>query len=80
MARRSRSLETIIQAHWVDCFDYRVKEIRMEKPFLFNVETKMLILREACTILKWSVKELRNRLYVLPYIRLSWFVIVTVSV
>merc|ERR1712093_265303 len=32
----SHSLETIIQAHWVDCFDHRVKEIGIEKPFLSN--------------------------------------------
>ncbi|KAF5872145.1 uncharacterized protein Bfra_005499 [Botrytis fragariae] len=62
VARRCRSLETIIQAHWVDCFDYRVKEIGIQNPFLSNTDTKMLALREACTILKWSEKELRNRL------------------
>jgi hypothetical protein len=80
MARCSRSLETIIQAHWVDCFDYRVKEIGIEKPFLSDTETKMFTLREACTILKWSEKDLRNRLYVLPYVGLSHFVIDTPSV
>ncbi|KAM3157100.1 SET domain-containing protein [Botrytis cinerea] len=62
IARRYRSLETIIQAHWVDCFDHRVKEIGIQNPFLSNTETKMLALREACTVLKWSEKELRNRL------------------
>jgi len=69
IARCSHSLETIIQAHWVDCFDHRVKEIGIEKPFLSNTDTKMSALREACTILTWSEKELRNRLYVLAYAR-----------
>ncbi|KAH7360627.1 hypothetical protein BKA65DRAFT_591655 [Rhexocercosporidium sp. MPI-PUGE-AT-0058] len=62
MSRCSRALETIIQAHWVDCFEARVKNIGVEKPFLSSTETKMSALREACTILKWSEKELRNRL------------------
>ncbi|KAH7418307.1 hypothetical protein BKA64DRAFT_196249 [Cadophora sp. MPI-SDFR-AT-0126] len=62
MSRSSRALETIIQAHWVDCFEARVKNIGVEKPFLSSTETKMSALREACAILKWSEKELRNRL------------------
>ncbi|PVH86903.1 SET domain-containing protein [Cadophora sp. DSE1049] len=62
MSRCSRALETIIQAHWVDCFEARVKNIGVEKPFLSTTETKMSALREACAILKWSEKELRNRL------------------
>jgi len=62
MSRCSRALETIIQAHWVDCFEARVKNIGVEKPFMSSTETKMSALREACAILKWSEKELRNRL------------------
>ncbi len=63
MSRCSRALETIIQAHWVDCFEARVKAIGVEKPFISTIETKMFALREACTVLQWSEKELRNRLY-----------------
>ncbi|KAG9231670.1 hypothetical protein BJ875DRAFT_110849 [Amylocarpus encephaloides] len=62
MSRCSRALETIIQAHWVDCFEARVKAIGVEQPFLSNTETKMAALREACTVLQWSEKELRNKL------------------
>ncbi|KAL2074332.1 hypothetical protein VTL71DRAFT_8110 [Oculimacula yallundae] len=62
MSRCSRALETIIQAHWVDCYEARIKNIGFEKPFLSSTETKMSALREACSILKWSEKELRNRL------------------
>ena len=62
MSRCSRALENIIQAHWVDCFEARVKAIGVEKPFLSNTETKMSALREACTVLQWSEKELRNKL------------------
>ncbi|KAG4431638.1 hypothetical protein IFR05_012880 [Cadophora sp. M221] len=62
ISRCSRALEAIIQAHWVDCFEARVKNIGIEKPFLSSTETKMSALREACTILEWSEKELRNRL------------------
>ncbi|KAK0129758.1 hypothetical protein ONS96_000314 [Cadophora gregata f. sp. sojae] len=62
MGKCSRALETIIQAHWVDCFEARVKNIGAEKSFLSSTETKMSALREACAILKWSEKELRNRL------------------
>ncbi|CZT08193.1 related to THI3-positive regulation factor of thiamin metabolism [Rhynchosporium agropyri] len=62
MTKSSRALETIIQAHWVDCFEARIKNIGFEKPFLSGTETKMSALREACGILNWSEKELRNRL------------------
>ena len=64
MSRCSRVLETIIQSRWVDCFEARVKAIGIEQPFLSNTETKMCALREACTVLQWSEKELRNKLYV----------------
>jgi hypothetical protein len=36
--------------------------IAAEKPFLSNIETRMTALREACTVLQWSEKELRNKL------------------
>ncbi|KAJ5038344.1 uncharacterized protein L3040_007210 [Drepanopeziza brunnea f. sp. 'multigermtubi'] len=62
MSRCSRALETVIQAHWVDCYEARVKTIGAEKPFLSSTETRMTALREACSILRWSEKELRNKL------------------
>jgi hypothetical protein len=64
MGRSFRALETIVQAHWVDCFEARVKNVATEKPFLSNTEMRMCALREACTILQWSEKELRNKLFV----------------
>jgi len=62
MSKCSRALETVIQAHWVDCYEARVKAIGLENPFLSDTETKMAGLSEACTILQWSEKELRNKL------------------
>lgn len=64
MSKCSRALETIIQAHWVDCFDVRVKTVQLEDTYLSSTEAKMHTLKEACKILEWSEKELRNRVYV----------------
>ncbi|KAL3423426.1 SET domain-containing protein [Phlyctema vagabunda] len=60
--RSSRALEIIIQAFWVDCFDSRVSSMSVENLMLSKTEVKMATLREACAVLGWSEKELRNRL------------------
>ena len=57
MSRCSRALETIIQAHWVDCFEARVKNIGVEKPFMSSTETKMSALRDDLVPSKEIIKD-----------------------
>lgn len=61
-AKCSKALEYIVQAYWVDLFEMRIKTIATEKPFLSDAEARMSVLQEACAVLKWSEKELRNKL------------------
>ena len=60
--RTVRSLEVIVQAHWVDCFDARVDMLKMQCPMLRNAEVRKIALMEACTDFGWSGKELTNKL------------------
>ncbi|CZT24528.1 related to SET domain protein [Ramularia collo-cygni] len=56
-----RSLEVIVQAHWVDAFDDRVAELSMTTS---KEKAKKTALSEACTHFGWSDKEIRNRMAV----------------
>ena len=62
-SRSLRAVEIIVQTHWVDCFEGRAKAIGNEHKHYSTTEMKMCALREACAVLGWSEKELRNRLY-----------------
>ncbi|KAI9808756.1 MAG: hypothetical protein M1825_003908 [Sarcosagium campestre] len=61
LSRCSRSLEIVVQAFWVGCFDERSGAIANETPSASSRKTKMLALREACAVLGCSEKELRNK-------------------
>lgn len=54
----------IVQAFWVECFEARTAVLRYEKPILSKTEARMVAIREACVILNWKEKDLRNRMYV----------------
>ena len=62
LSKSARGLETVIQAHWIDCYDARIKVIAKENPRLTATETGMACLGEAYSTLKWTEKELRNRM------------------
>lgn len=59
--RTARSLEVVIQAHWIDQFDTRLSEVKQEQPNLKLQEHKKIVMSEACEAFSWSEKELRNR-------------------
>lgn len=53
----------IVQAYWVECFEARVAVVRLEKPHLSTTDARMMVLKEACVVLNWKEKDLRNRMY-----------------
>ncbi|GKZ47209.1 hypothetical protein AbraIFM66951_010560 [Aspergillus brasiliensis] len=61
-SQSSRALEIIVQAYWVECFEARVAVIRLEKPHLSVTDARMIVLKEACGVLNWKEKDLRNRM------------------
>ncbi|GAT27579.1 SET domain protein [Aspergillus luchuensis] len=61
-SQSSRALEMIVQAYWVECFEARVAVIRLEKPQLSITDARMMALKEACMVLDWKEKDLRNRM------------------
>ncbi|TKA78210.1 hypothetical protein B0A55_03769 [Friedmanniomyces simplex] len=58
-SRTCRSLEVIVQAHWVQCFDDRVAELTASVP---REKAKKQTIVEACMDFSWSEKELRNKM------------------
>ncbi|KAK0284838.1 hypothetical protein LTR35_005752 [Friedmanniomyces endolithicus] len=58
-SRTCRSLEVIVQAHWVQCFDDRVAELTLSLP---REKAKKQTIVEACMGFSWSEKELRNKM------------------
>lgn len=57
--RTARSLEVVVQAHWIQCFDDRVAELSES---LTREAAKKSAIAEACADFKWSEKELRNKM------------------
>ncbi|KAL8958378.1 MAG: hypothetical protein Q9183_005849 [Haloplaca sp. 2 TL-2023] len=64
LSKSARALEVVVQAHWVDCYDARIKIIAEDEPRLSATEARMAGLIEACSSLGWSQKELRNRIMI----------------
>ncbi|KAL8979653.1 MAG: hypothetical protein Q9205_005065 [Flavoplaca limonia] len=64
LSKSARALEVIVQAHWIDCYDARIKTLAEENPRLSPTEARMAGLVEACTALGWTQKELRNRMMI----------------
>ncbi|KAF2721168.1 SET domain-containing protein, partial [Polychaeton citri CBS 116435] len=58
-SRTCRSLEVIVQAFWVQCFDDRVQELTILSP---REKAKKAAISEACIDFNWSEKELRNKM------------------
>jgi hypothetical protein len=61
-SRRCRSLEVIVQAHWVECYDAHVDTIVARQPNNSLSEAKKTALSEACRDFGWSEKVLRNKM------------------
>ncbi|WPG98481.1 SET domain-containing protein [Acrodontium crateriforme] len=58
-SRTCRSLEVIVQAYWVKCFDERVLELTET---MSREKAKKATIAEACVDFRWSEKELRNKM------------------
>ena len=58
-SRTCRSLEVIVQAHWVQCFEDRVEELATDLP---REKAKRAAIAEACVDFSWTEKELRNKM------------------
>lgn len=58
-SRCCRSLEVIVQAKWVQCFDERIAELTASMP---REKSKKTAIAEACCDFSWSEKELRNKM------------------
>ncbi|RHZ55386.1 hypothetical protein CDV55_103869 [Aspergillus turcosus] len=61
-SQSSRALEMIVQAYWIECYEARIAVIRLENPHLSGTEARMTALKEACAVLNWKEKDLRNRM------------------
>ncbi|KAF4180084.1 hypothetical protein CNMCM7927_001469 [Aspergillus lentulus] len=61
-SQSSRALEMIVQAYWIECYEARIAVIRLENPHLSSTEARMSALKEACAVLNWKEKDLRNRM------------------
>lgn len=57
-SRTCRSLEVIVQAHWVQCFEDRVNELAETTT---REKAKRAAIAEACVDFNWTEKELRNK-------------------
>ena len=64
-SQSSRALEMIVQAYWIECYEARIAVIRLENPNYSTTEARMTALKEACAVLNWKEKDLRNRMYVI---------------
>ena len=62
ISRTARSIEVMMQAHWVDCYYARIDTLRDQRPDLRPQEHKKLVMIEACSTFEWSEKDLRNRM------------------
>ncbi|PLB54686.1 SET domain-containing protein [Aspergillus steynii IBT 23096] len=61
-SQSSRALEMIVQAYWIECYEARIAVIRLQNPNFSITEARMIALKEACAVLNWKDKDLRNRI------------------
>ena len=62
ISRTARSIEVMMQAHWVDCYHARIEAMKEQRPDLRPHEHRKLVMTEACSTFEWSEKDLRNRM------------------
>ncbi|KAK2782281.1 hypothetical protein FQN53_000097 [Emmonsiellopsis sp. PD_33] len=62
LSQSARTLEMIVQAYWVECYEARITAIKLERPSKSITEVRMDAVKEACSTLQWKEKELRNKL------------------
>ncbi|OJD17773.1 hypothetical protein AJ78_02182 [Emergomyces pasteurianus Ep9510] len=62
LSQSARTAEMIVQAYWVECYEARIVALKLEMPSKSSTEVRMDAIKEACSILQWKEKELRNKL------------------
>ncbi|KAK4102627.1 hypothetical protein N658DRAFT_515287 [Parathielavia hyrcaniae] len=63
-SRTCRSIEVIVQAHWVEQFDAYVDFLAATNPNMSLTKCRKAALMGACRDFEWSEKELRNKMAV----------------
>lgn len=72
-SRCCRSIEVIVQAHWIGSYDKRVRLLAEASPYLSLTKHKVAVLKEACEDFGWTEKDLRNKIAVWRgYSELQW--------
>ncbi|KAL1619633.1 hypothetical protein SLS54_006570 [Diplodia seriata] len=61
-SRCCRSLEVIVQAYWIQCFEARVHALCEANPQQSVTKSRKAALMEACHDFGWSEKDLRNKM------------------
>ncbi|KAL1632612.1 hypothetical protein SLS56_003511 [Neofusicoccum ribis] len=61
-SRCCRSLEVIVQAYWIQCFEARVQTLSEFNPQQSVTKSRKAALMEACQDFGWSEKDLRNKM------------------
>ncbi|OJD33497.1 set domain-containing protein [Diplodia corticola] len=61
-SRCCRSLEVIVQAYWIQCFEARVHALCEANPHQSVTKCRKAALMEACHDFGWSEKDLRNKM------------------
>ncbi|EKG18962.1 hypothetical protein MPH_03778 [Macrophomina phaseolina MS6] len=61
-SRCCRSLEVIVQAYWIQCFEARVQALCDANPQQSVTKSRKAALMEACQDFGWSEKDLRNKM------------------
>lgn len=61
-SRRCRSLEVIVQAQWIQCYEEQVQKLMVEDPDLSLSKGRAIVQAQACKDFGWSLKELRNKM------------------
>lgn len=63
-SRTCRSIEVIVQAHWIEEFDEYANCLASSNPALSHTKGRKIAMMEACRDFGWSEKELRNKMAV----------------
>ncbi|KIW42966.1 hypothetical protein, variant [Exophiala oligosperma] len=61
-SRQCRSLEVIVQAQWIQCYEEQVQKLMVEDPDLSLSKGRATVQAQACKDFGWSLKELRNKM------------------
>ncbi|KIV94985.1 hypothetical protein PV10_02694 [Exophiala mesophila] len=61
-SRCCRSLEVIVQAQWIQCYEEQVQKLVVEDPDLSLTKGRAIVQAQACKDFGWSLKELRNKM------------------